>query len=86
MGHEVFFRFLKQELNFSHLMSVNKNGIKIILYMTLIASMMILIYKRINEFGYKTAKRRFSIELDDIRFDEMKTLVSMIINPNTVFR
>jgi hypothetical protein len=83
---EVFFRFLKQELNFSHLMSVNKNGIKIILYMTLIASMMILIYKRINEFGYKTAKRRFSIELDDIRFDEMRTMVSKFINPNTVFR
>ena len=83
---EVFFRFLKQELNFSHLMSVNKNGIKIILYMTLIASMMILIYKRINEFGYKTAKRRFSIELDDIRFDEMRSMVSKLINPNTVFR
>jgi len=83
---EVFFRFIKQELNFSHLISVNKNGIKIILYMTLIASMMILIYKRINEFGYKTAKRRFSIELDDIRFDEMNSLVTKFINPNTVFR
>jgi|WetSurMetagenome_2_1015567.scaffolds.fasta_scaffold214964_1 transposase len=83
---EVFFRFLKQELNFSHLMSVNKNGIKIILYMTLIASMMILIYKRINEFGYKTAKRRFSIELDDIRFDEMRSMVKQFISPNTVFR
>lgn len=82
---EVFFRFLKQELNFSHLMSVNKNGIKIILYMTLIASMMILIYKRINEFGYKTAKRRFSIELDDIRFEEMRIMVHKIINPKTVF-
>jgi len=67
-------------------MSVNENGIKIILYMTLIASMMILIYKRINEFGYKTAKRRFSIELDDIRFDEMRSMVSKLINPNTVFR
>jgi len=83
---EVFFRFLKQELNFSHLISVNKNGIKIILYMTLIVSMLILIYKRINGFGYKTAKRRFSIELDDIRFDEMKTMVIKMINPNTVFR
>jgi hypothetical protein len=83
---EVFFRFLKQELNFSHLISVNKNGIKIILYMTLIAAMMILIYKRINEFGYKTAKRRFSIELDDIRFDEMTTMVKKFTNPNTVFR
>jgi len=83
---EVFFRFLKQELNFSHLMSVNQNGIKIILYMTLIASMMILIYKRINEFGYKTAKRRFSIELEDIYIEELRTVIRMIINPNTVFR
>jgi hypothetical protein len=83
---EVFFRFLKQELNFSHLISVNLNGIKIILYMTLIAAMMILIYKRINEFGYKTAKRRFSIELDDIRFDEMTAMVQNLINPATVFR
>lgn len=83
---EVFFRFLKQELNFSHLMSVNENGIKIILYMTLIASMMILIYKRINEFGYKTAKRRFSIELEDIYIEELRTLIRRIINPNTVFR
>ena len=46
---EVFFRFIKQELNFSHFMSTNENGIKIILYMTLILSMLILIYKRINQ-------------------------------------
>ena len=63
---EVFFRFIKQELNFSHFMSTNENGIKIVLYMTLILSMLILIYKRINQIGYKTAKRRFSIELDEL--------------------
>lgn len=63
---EVFFRFIKQELNFSHFMSTNENGIKIILYMTLILSMLILIYKRINQIGYKTAKRRFAIELDEL--------------------
>ncbi|NDP22216.1 MAG: IS4 family transposase [Paludibacter sp.] len=63
---EVFFRFIKQELNFSHFMSTNENGIKIILYMTLILSMLILIYKRINQIGYKTAKRRFVIELDEL--------------------
>ena len=32
---EVFFRFIKQELNASHLISLNKNGIELILYMTL---------------------------------------------------
>jgi len=61
---EVFFRFLKQELNFSHFFSTKANGIKIILYMTLILSMLILIYKRKNNLGFKTAKRRFMYELD----------------------
>ncbi|MCD8178327.1 MAG: IS4 family transposase [Tannerellaceae bacterium] len=63
---EVFFRFLKQELNFSHFISTSENGIKIILYMTLILSMLVLIYKRINGWGYKTARRRFLKEMDDI--------------------
>ncbi len=68
---EVFFRFIKQELNFSHFISVNENGIKILLYMTLILAMLILIYKKINEFGYKTAKRRFAMELEYIIDDYM---------------
>lgn len=63
---EVFFRFLKQELNLSHLLAVNLNGIKIILYMTLILAMMLLVYKKLNELGFKTAKRRFSMELDEL--------------------
>jgi transposase len=68
---EVFFRFIKQELNFSHLISVNENGIKILLYMTLILEMLILVYKKVNDFGYKTAKRRFAMELEDIIDDYM---------------
>ena len=81
---EVFFRFIKQELNFSHFMSTNENGIKIILYMTLILSMLILIYKRINQIGYKTAKRRFAIELDEL-------IMAIVVqycggDPNLVFR
>jgi hypothetical protein len=40
---EVFFRFIKQELNFTHLVSLNKNGIEVILYMTLIVAMLILV-------------------------------------------
>jgi hypothetical protein len=63
---EVFFRFLKQELNLGHFMSVNENGIKIILYMTLILSMLPMIYRRLNQWGYKTAKRRFGMELNDM--------------------
>lgn len=60
---EVFFRFIKQELSASHFISVSENGIKVILYMTLIASMLLLLYKKHNELGYKTAKRRFTMEL-----------------------
>lgn len=69
---EVFFRFIKQELNASHFISVNENGIKVILYMTLIASMLLLLYKKINGLGYKTAKRKFTIEL-------WETLVAIIV-------
>lgn len=81
---EVFFRFIKQELNFSHFMSTNENGIKVILYMTLILSMLILIYKRLNNIGYKTAKRRFCIELDEL-------IIALIVrfcggDPSLVFR
>lgn len=60
---EVFFRFIKQELNASHFLSVSDNGIKVMLYMTLIASMLLLLYKKLNDLGYKTAKRRFTMEL-----------------------
>jgi transposase len=81
---EVFFRFIKQELNFRHFISVNENGIKILLYMTLILSMLILIYKKINEFGYKTAKRRFAMEFRDIITDMI--VVHCGGDPNTVFR
>lgn len=58
---EVFFRFIKQELNVSHLMSLNKNGIQVMMYMTLIVAMLILISKKANNLGYKTAKRRFAM-------------------------
>lgn len=63
---EVFFRFLKQELNLSHLVSLNQNGIQVMLYMTLILAMLLLIYKKVNAIGYKTAKRRFAMEVRNI--------------------
>jgi len=63
---EVFFRFLKQELNFSHFLSLNDNGIQVVLYMTLITAMLVMIYKKENEIGYKTAVRRMGIELESL--------------------
>ena len=64
--------FIKQELNASHFISVSKNGIMVMLYMTLIASMLLQLYKKLNGLGYKTAKRRFTIEL-------WETLVTIIV-------
>lgn len=63
---EVFFRFLKQELNFSHFLSLDQNGIQVILYMTLITAMLVMIYKKENQIGYKTAVRRMGIELESL--------------------
>lgn len=63
---EVFFRFIKQELNVSHLVSLSKNGMEVMIYMTLIVAMLILIYKKANNLGYKTAKRRFVMELREL--------------------
>lgn len=63
---EVFFRFLKQELHVSHLVSLNKNGIEVMIYMTLITAMLLLIYKKANNIGYKTAKRRFAMEVRNL--------------------
>ena len=63
---EVFFRFLKQELNVSHLVSLNNNGMQVIIYVTLIVAMLILIYKKANNIGYKTAKKRFKMEIRNL--------------------
>lgn len=62
---EVFFKFLKQEMNLKHFTSYSENGIKVMLYVTLIAAMLILLYKKLNQIsGYKRAKNLFIEELD----------------------
>lgn len=81
---EVFFRFLKQELNFKHFTSTSQNGIKVMLYVTLIAAMLVMVYKRLNKVGYKTAVRRIALELNDL-------ITAMIVkkcggDPSLVFR
>lgn len=81
---EVFFRFIKQELNDSHLVSLSKNGMEVMIYMTLIVAMLILIYKKANNLGYKTAKRRFVMELR-----ELITVIMIVLSggdPDKVFK
>jgi hypothetical protein len=62
---EVFFKFLKQELNFGHLINRSENGIKIMLYCTLISAILLLVYKELNRLkGYKIMKQKFIDNLE----------------------
>ncbi len=62
---EVFFKFIKQNLNFSHLLSRNVNGIKVVMYMTLIMAILLAVYKKMNNLkGYKIPKLKFANELE----------------------
>lgn len=62
---EVFFKFVKQELNLKHFLVRNLNGMKVYVYMILIFAVLLLIYKtRNNLSGYKFVKRQFFRELE----------------------
>lgn len=62
---EQFFKFIKQHLNAKHLVSRDENGIKVMIYMTMILAILILAYKKINKIrGFKIAKLKFEIELE----------------------
>lgn len=62
---EVFFRFIKQELNLKHFLALNLNGMKVYVYMILIFAILLLIYKTQNNLtGYKFVKLAFFRELE----------------------
>ena len=62
---ETFFKFIKQELNFSHLLSRSENGIKVVMYMTMITAILLTIYKKLNKIiGWAVAKIKFLDELE----------------------
>lgn len=61
---EVFFRFLKQELNVKHLLSHSLNGIEVQMYVSLIAALLLTVYKETNNLkGYKLVKMQFEEHL-----------------------
>jgi hypothetical protein len=63
---EVFFKYIKQHLNVSHLVSRQENGIKVMIYMTMILASLIIVYKKKNNIkGFKIAKLKFGIELEN---------------------
>jgi Transposase DDE domain len=70
---ETFFKFIKQHLNVKHLVSRDENGIKVMIYMTMILAILILAFKKINHIkGFKIAKLKFEISLEN---EIIKTIV-----------
>lgn len=62
---EVFFKFIKQHLHFKHFINYSENGIKVMMYMSMIAGMLILLYKKLNLIkSYKIAKYEFAEQLN----------------------
>jgi len=55
-----------------------------VLYITLILAILLLVYKKLNDIGYKTAVRRFRIELDEMIIK--MTIIFAGGDPNLVFR
>jgi len=55
---EVFFKFLKQHLNYAHLTSRCENGIRVMLYMSLIAALLLIWYQRKTQIdrGWRSVK------------------------------
>lgn len=69
---EVFFKFIKQHLNFSHLLSRTENGMKVEMYMTLIAAILLIVYKKENRLsGFKIAKLKLALELESLLIKEI---------------
>jgi hypothetical protein len=62
---EAFFKFIKQELNFSHILSRTENGIKVVMYLTMITAILLTLYKKLNRItGWAVTKIRFMDELE----------------------
>lgn len=77
---EVFFKFLKQDLSFSHFISTSVNGIKVMLYMTLIVALLVKIYSLINKMGLRVAKLAIMNDIIQYHQEQIKSLKQEIIH------
>lgn len=81
---EIFFKFIKQQLNFSHLLSRSENGIKVVMYLTMIAAILLTLYKRLNNImGWAVAKIKFLDELYVWVRDEWRTEIASAFTSST---
>ena len=77
---ETFFKFIKQELNFSHLINRTENGIKSMLYIIMLCALMLLVYKKENKLsGYKFVKKQFMSETEvDLVIEAFKKAIDLL--------
>ena len=62
MGYRGFFRFIKQMLDFSHLVNRSQNGIVSMMYIKLICAILLIALRKLNNVkGYKDTKRALSL-------------------------
>ena len=71
---EVFFKFLKQDLSFSHFISTSVHGIKVMLYMTLIAALLIKLYALNNKMGLRESKIAIINEITTYQYRRIREL------------
>ncbi|WP_338063663.1 IS4 family transposase [Wolbachia endosymbiont of Folsomia candida] len=81
---EVFFKFIKQELNTKHFLGHSKNTILVTLYMILIASVLLTEYRKRSEIkSYKFARRAF---MNELRLEILKPVIEYCGgNPEKVY-
>ncbi|MCM1002694.1 transposase, partial [Wolbachia pipientis] len=81
---EVFFKFIKQELNAKHFLGYSKNTIMVTLYMILIASILLTEYrKRSGMESYKFVRRAF---MNELRLEILKPVIEYCGgNPDKIY-
>lgn len=81
---ETFFKFIKQELNFSHLLNRSENGIRALMYLTMITAILLTIYKKTNKIvGWMVAKIKFLDELEkDLMYNWHEEITPVFHPPN----
>jgi hypothetical protein len=62
---EVFFKFIKQNLNYSHLTSRSENGIAVMIYMSLIVAVLLIWYKQQTgiDRGWRSVKFWLAVDV-----------------------
>ena len=62
---EVFFKFVKQNLQLKNFISYNNNGMRVYIYCILIAAILFIIFKITNKYkGYKIALLTFTLAIE----------------------